>query len=62
MEKAEQYPKWLKRSQAHQYLSVADNTFMKHYVKNGKIRAYQTEHGIRYDRDEIDEAVKHYYD
>ncbi|MGB2577920.1 hypothetical protein [Leuconostoc suionicum] len=62
MEKAEQYPKWLNRSKAHQYISVADNTFMKYYVKNGKVKAYPTEHGIRYDRDEIDEAVKHYYD
>lgn len=62
MEKAEQYPKWLKRSQAHQYISASDNTFMKYYVNSGKVTAYPTEHGIRYDRDEIDEAVKHYYD
>ncbi|EEJ42617.1 MULTISPECIES: hypothetical protein [Leuconostoc] len=62
MEKAEQYPKWLNRSKAHQYISASDNTFMKYYVNNGKVTAYPTEHGIRYDRDEIDEAVKHYYD
>ena len=62
MNEPEVWPKWLKRSQANQYLSVADNTFMKHYVKKGKVKAYPTEHGIRYDRDEIDEAVRHYYD
>jgi len=56
------WPKWLKRSQAHQYISVADNTFIKRYVQTGKVKAYPTEHGIRYDRDEIDEAVRHYYD
>ncbi|CAK1250274.1 hypothetical protein [Fructobacillus fructosus] len=57
-----EWPKWLRRNQAHRYLSVADNTFMKNYVKNGKVKAYPTAHGIRYDRDEIDEAVRHYYD
>ena len=56
------WPKWLKPSQAHQYISVADNTFIKRYVQTGKVKAYPTEHGIRYDRDEIDEAVRHYYD
>lgn len=56
------WPKWLKRIQAHQYISVADNTFIKRYVQTGKVKAYPTEHGIRYDRDEIDEAVSRYYD
>ncbi|MGR8773473.1 hypothetical protein [Leuconostoc citreum] len=58
----EVYPKWLNRSKAHQYVSVSDNTFMKHYVQAGKVKAYPTEHGTRYDRDEIDEAIRHYYD
>jgi hypothetical protein len=53
---------WLKRSEAHKYISVADNTFINHYVKKGRVKAYPTEHGIRYNRDEIDEAVRHYYD
>ena len=56
------WPKWLKRSQAHQYISVADNTFINRYVKTGKVKAYPTAHGLRYNRDEIDEAVRHYYD
>ncbi len=37
----EVYPKWLNRSKAHQYVSVSDNTFMKHYVQAGKIRLIQ---------------------
>lgn len=53
---------WLKRSEAHKYISVADNTFIKRYVKTGKVKAYPTAHGLRYNRDEIDEAVRHYYD
>lgn len=58
----EVYPKWLNRSKAHQYISASDNTFMKHYVQAGRVKAYPTEHGTRYDRDEIDEAIRHYYD
>ena len=62
MQQLQRWPRWLNRKEAYQYISIADNTFMKHYVKNGKVKGYPTEHGIRYDRDEIDEAVKHYYD
>ncbi|MGR8826325.1 hypothetical protein N2E09_01725 [Leuconostoc citreum] len=58
----EVYPKWLNRSKAHKYVSVSDNTFMKYYVDTGKVKRYATEHGTRYDRDEIDEAIRHYYD
>lgn len=61
-EQSQLWPKWLKRNEAHKYISVADNTFIKRYVNTGKVKAYPTEHGIRYDRDEIDEAVRHYYD
>lgn len=56
------WPQWMKRREAHEYISVADNTFMKCYVKTGKVKGYPTQHGTRYNRDEIDEAVKHYYD
>ncbi|GDZ84669.1 hypothetical protein LCIT_19110 [Leuconostoc citreum] len=56
------WPKWMKRNEAHKYISVADNTFIKRYVNTGKVKAYPTAHGLRYDRDEIDEAVRHYYD
>ncbi|CDX63956.1 Putative uncharacterized protein [Leuconostoc citreum] len=56
------WPQWMNRSKAHQYISVADNNFIKRYVKTGKVKAYPTEHGTRYNRDEIDEAVRHYYD
>ena len=52
----------MKRSEAHKYISVADNTFIKRYVNTGKVKGYPTEHGTRYNRDEIDEAVRHYYD
>ncbi|MCM6834225.1 hypothetical protein NE282_10085 [Leuconostoc mesenteroides] len=58
----QQLPQWMNRSKAHQYISVADNTFIKRYVNTGKVKAYPTEHGTRYNRDEIDEAVRHYYD
>lgn len=58
----QQWATWLKRCEAHKYISVADNTFIKRYVKTGKVKGYPTEHGKRYNRDEIDEAVRHYYD
>ena len=56
------WPQWMNRSKAHQYISVADNTFIKRYVNTGKVKAYPTEHGTRYNREEIDEAVRQYYD
>ncbi|MBU7455237.1 hypothetical protein [Leuconostoc fallax] len=55
------WPRWLKRSQAHKYAGVADNTFINYYVKTGRVKAYPTDHGVRYDSQEIDEAIKHYY-
>ena len=58
----QQWAMCLKRSEAHKYIIVADNTFIKLYVKTGKVKGYPTEHGTRYNRDEIDEAVRHYYD
>ncbi|CAH1849972.1 MULTISPECIES: hypothetical protein [Convivina] len=58
---AQRWPRWLNLKQAAEYSGCAVDTFKRHLIKTGRVQAKVTDFGKRYDRDEIDQAIKNYY-
>lgn len=51
-------PRWLNQKQAAEYAGGSLNTFKRHLVATGKVKTYLTDFGPRYDREQIDRAIK----
>lgn len=56
-----EWPRWLNLKDGAKYAGCSVNTFRRHLVATGKVKAHLTDFGNRYDRDEISQAIENCY-
>ncbi len=56
-----EWPRWMRLNQASKYSGMCINTFKKHLVSTGRVKAHIYEFGSRYDKEEIDKAMQSGY-
>ncbi|USS91561.1 hypothetical protein [Fructobacillus americanaquae] len=53
-----EWPRWLNLKNSSKYAGCSPNTFKRHLVKAGRVKAHVTGYGVLYDRDEIIKVIK----
>lgn len=56
-----EWPRWLNLKDGAKYAGCSVNTFRRHLVATGKVKAHITSYRTVYDRDEIDQAIENWY-
>lgn len=56
-----EWPKWLNLKDSSKYAGCSPNTFKRHLVSAGRVKAHVTDYGTVYDRDEISRAIENWY-